>query len=188
MKKLIITAHPSSRGFAHKLAKEYERSAQESGFETEIIDLYNCPWCQDFLRFEYVRQLPSDVNREILQEKIIEADELSFFFPLWWWDAPAILKNFFDCNFISGFAYSYSSNLPVGLLKPRTARIFITCDGPSIFYRLLGNPFKTIWIKGRLNFCGVKVKTYLLFDRMRSRTQEEKKSWLQKVYSLGKEK
>jgi putative NADPH-quinone reductase len=42
-----------------------------------------------------------DPLREHFQQKIAWADRLVFFFPLWWMDAPAILKNFLDMNLTS---------------------------------------------------------------------------------------
>ena len=40
MKTLIITAHPSSLGFTHKIAEAYKTGAQSIGCEVEILDLY----------------------------------------------------------------------------------------------------------------------------------------------------
>lgn len=56
----------------------------------------------------------------------MNADELVFVFPIWWGDAPAILKNFIDCNFHSGFAFRYENGRPIGLLKGKSARIIAT--------------------------------------------------------------
>lgn len=186
MNVLIITAHPSPAGFTHSIAREYARGSQEKGNQTEITDLYNCSWSQDFLRFENPESLAPEVNRERWQNKIADADEIVFIFPLWWWDAPAILKNFFDCNFSSGFAYKYNKGLPVGLLKQRTARLFITCDAPALLYRIMGSPFRTIWMRGRLRFCGIKVKDFVIFDRMINRNAQDKERFLRKAYKIGR--
>jgi NAD(P)H dehydrogenase (quinone) len=40
-----------------------------------------------------------DETTKKIQAKITWADELIFIFPIWWGDAPAIVKNFIDCNF-----------------------------------------------------------------------------------------
>jgi NAD(P)H dehydrogenase (quinone) len=42
-----------------------------------------------------------------MQEKILWADEIVLVFPIWWGDMPAIMKNWMDCNFMSGFAFKY---------------------------------------------------------------------------------
>lgn len=62
----------------------------------------------DFLRFEEQSDLKQpNTTREALQAKIQAADEMVFIFPIWWVNMPAILKNFFDTVFTSGFAYRY---------------------------------------------------------------------------------
>jgi putative NADPH-quinone reductase len=67
-----------------------------------------------------------DPVTKAIQEKILAANELVFIFPIWWGDAPAILKNFIDCNFHSGFAFRYENGKSVGLLKGKSARIIAT--------------------------------------------------------------
>ena len=37
---LIITAHPSSKGFTHKIAESFKTGAEASGKTVEILDLY----------------------------------------------------------------------------------------------------------------------------------------------------
>jgi putative NADPH-quinone reductase len=43
---------------------------------------------------------------------------------------PAIMKNFFDSNFLTGFAFKYENGKSVGLLKGKNARIIATSGGP----------------------------------------------------------
>lgn len=63
-----------------------------------------------------------------MQEDILWADEIVFVYPMRRYDCPAILKNRFDVNFASQFAYRYKTGslLPHQLLKGKTARIFVT--------------------------------------------------------------
>lgn len=117
MKKLIITAHPSSQGFTHTIANTLQSLSEAKGDTIEILDLYKTELAQDFLRFEDRQNLEQDETTRKIQSKIAWADELVFIFPIWWGDAPAILKNFIDCNFHTGFAYKYENGKPVGLLK-----------------------------------------------------------------------
>ena len=77
-KTLIITAHPSSKGFTHGIANAVLEKRKEAGDEVEIIDLYKTNFTQDYLRFENIREVPPDKNREIIQQKITEANELIF--------------------------------------------------------------------------------------------------------------
>ncbi len=108
MKQLIITAHPSPEGFTHKIAQRFKKAAEKSGNSVEIIDLYDTQYRQDYLAFEQMSDLAGpDSVRDVFHEKLTWADEYVFVFPVWWSFFPAIMKNFFDTNFSSGFAFQY---------------------------------------------------------------------------------
>lgn len=129
-----------------------------------------------------------DAVRDAIQAKITAADELVFVFPIWHVNVPAILKNFFDTIFTGGFAYQYTQNtfiFPKKLLKGKTARVFCTCDAFGILYWLIGNPLRVILQLGVLGWCGIKVKSYTNFDRMRKRTPEECEKMLRKVEKIA---
>jgi NAD(P)H dehydrogenase (quinone) len=191
MKILIITAHPSPNGFTHKIAESFKKGSLEAGHYVDIIDLYREEYRQEYLKFTEVKSPDFDPKREVMQKKIKEADQLVFIHPMWWITMPAIMKNFIDSNFSVGFAYRYVKapiikGRPIGLLKGKTARVFMTCDGPGWAYRLLLSPHKLIWKYFILRFCGIKTKSFVLFDRMRWRSEEEREKWLEKVYRMGR--
>ncbi|MBI5414427.1 NAD(P)H-dependent oxidoreductase [Candidatus Peregrinibacteria bacterium] len=189
MKKLIVTAHPSTKGFTHRIAKAFQKGSEEAFHEVEILNLYETEWRQDFLKFEDIRNIPEDKSRLEMQKKISWADELIIIHPLWWFDAPAILKNWVDQNFTPGFAYKYTPQnklLPQKLLIGKTARVFITCDSPKWFYWLIGMPFKKNWAIGRFWFCGIKTQTFRVFDRKFKRSPAILEKWIQQVYTLAK--
>ncbi|MEI6118190.1 MAG: NAD(P)H-dependent oxidoreductase [bacterium] len=104
---MIITANPSSQGFTHKIADTLAKLSIEKGDKIEILDLYTTSLRQDFLTYEDKKEQPKDPITHKIQEKIVWADELVFIFPIWRGDAPAIMKNFLDCNFSAGFAFKY---------------------------------------------------------------------------------
>lgn len=95
------------------------------------------------------------------------------------------MKNFFDVNFTSGFAYKYSGGLiPIKLLTGKRARVFVTAGGPSWFYSLILRPMKTIWWLIRMDYCGINLKSFTIFGSMgerRQRTEESRKKMLIKV-------
>lgn len=194
MKTLIVTAHPSSKGFTHQIAEAYKKGREAKALalgiadtsSVEIFDLYKTEIKQDFLRYEERSDMAKpDPDREVMQAKITAADNIVFIHPMWWVSPPAILKNFIDVNFAAHFAFRYIDGKPVGLLKGKTAAVFITCDGPRWLYWLIVMPFRTIWIHGILQYCGLKVKAFKLFDRKMFRTEEEKAKFLQKVEKIA---
>lgn len=193
MKTLIVTSHPSSKGFTHDIAEAYKRGREAKAIalgvegEVEILDLYKTNIKQDFLRYEEKSDMAlPDEARTIMQEKISSSDNIVFIHPMWWVSPPAIMKNFIDVNFSSHFAFRYINGRPVGLLKGKTAAVFITCDGPRWLYWLIAMPFRTIWIYGILRYCGLKVKSFSLFDRKMFRTKEEQDAYLVKVEKIAK--
>lgn len=182
MKSLIILAHPSSKGFSRQIASRYAAIKKDS----EIIDLYAEEWQQSFLAFESPKNIPNNEVRNRIQEKITEAEELVFVFPLWWGFVPAILKNFIDQNLSAGFAFIYKNGKPKGLLTGKTARIFVTCDAPKWMYAMLFFPFFTILKIGTFRFCGIKTKSVKLFDKKHKRSDEELERWLKKVEGMAR--
>lgn len=185
MKTLIITAHPSKKGFTHKIAKTYVEVVREKGNEAEILDLYAPENQQDFLIFEEVKSLPNDPSVSRMQEKIAWADELIFVFPLWWYGEPAVMKNFWDKNFTPRFAYQYVDHKPVGLLQGKTARVFFTSDGPWYYQWILLQPVRQIWWLTRLRFCAVKMKSLTVFGSMRERDEKNREQLLLKVRKIA---
>jgi len=186
MKTLIITAHPSKFGFTHRIAEVYANAKKENGEEVEILDLYKPENRQEYLIFEDVRKIAEDPSVKRMQEKISASDELVFVFPLWWYGEPAIMKNFWDKNFAAHYAYQYVDGRPVGLLGGKTARVFFTSDGPWYYQWILLQPLRTIWWLTRLRFCGIKMKSFTVFDVMRKRDEKSKTKLLEKVYRMGK--
>lgn len=186
MEKLIITAHPSSKGFTHKIAESYIKGLKEKNLSYELLDLYKGER-QNFFYFENVKELPVDDLRDLYQKKIKEAKEIIFIFPVWWGTCPAIMKNFFDNNFTSGFAYLGSEDGVKGLLEGKTARIFMTCDGPGILYNLPLSPTKITWKYFMLGFCGIKVRSFIVFGRMFKAGEVKRYKWLDMIYKISKE-
>ncbi len=180
MNTLIITAHPSSMGFTHSIAHAYKENAEIEGRDVEILDLYATDLKQDFLRFEKMSDIGKNEITQKMQQKIEWAEELVFVFPVWWADAPAILKNWIDCNFTTGFAFKYINGKPVGLLKNKTARIFATSGAPSFVYGLFPLPYKILWGMLRLGFCGITTTYLKVFGNMEKTSAVDKKSALSK--------
>ena len=168
MNILIVTAHPASRGFTHKIAERYKKEKEMKEDKVFIMDLYEKQYEQPFLCYENIkRDCNPTAAHKIIQEKIIWADEVVFVFPVWWFGPPAILKNFLDQNFTSGFAYQYNkSGVRKELLEGRTARIFATADGPRWVYFLFRFTAMMRWKHGVLGFCGIKLLSFDVFAEM----------------------
>jgi len=168
MKTLIIKAHPSSAGFAHKIADTYKDTLENKGLAVEVIDLYKDEqYQQPFLSFEDSKgEWSGQEVRVSIQERITWADELVFVYPTWWMNMPAIMKNFLDNNFTNNFAFSFQDGKMQGLLKGKSVRIFATADGPSFAYLIMKPMLNMIFSKGVFGFCGMKLKSFDVFSNM----------------------
>jgi NAD(P)H dehydrogenase (quinone) len=170
MKKLIIVAHPNPEGFAHHMAQAFLEQSILSGHDVRIIDLYKTKNHQDFLILDTENKATQQSNVDTMQQQITRADEIVFCYPMRRYDCPAILKNRFDLNFASKFAYSYKKDslLPYQLLKGKTARIFITGGSPKWLLLTLGLTHLVTMALARLRYCGVRLKSYTVFGSMNS--------------------
>jgi putative NADPH-quinone reductase len=173
MKTLIITAHPSSKGFTHAIAGALKDARTEKGGEVEILDLYKTDLKQDFLKFEEPREMKNpDPIRDAIHAKMAWADELIFIHPLWWLTMPAIMKNFLDHNITSPFAFHYENGKRIPGLCGKSARLYITCDGPVALYVFLGLPFIINWVIGIFTFCGISTDYFKIIRMLPMRKDE----------------
>lgn len=176
MKTLIITAHPSSHGFTHAIAEVLRDARIEKGDQVEIMDLYKTDLKQDYLRFEEPREMKNpDPVRDAIHQKMAWADELIFIHPLWWLTMPAIMKNFLDHNITSPFAFHYDNGKRIPGLCGRSARLYITCDGPVALYVFLGLPFIINWVIGIFTFCGINTDYFKIIRMMDLKLDEKKR-------------
>jgi NAD(P)H dehydrogenase (quinone) len=185
-RSLVITAHPSSKGFTHQIAEAYKKGVESVGGSVEILDLYKTDLKQDFLRFESPKEIAPNPARTAIQEKITAADEIVFIHPLWWLGPPAILKNFLDQNISAHFAFRYVNGKLEGLLKGKTSCVFITCDGKRWLYTLMAMPFWSIWKFAVIEYCGMKLRAFKIMDKKTWAPQAKLDAFLRKACEVGK--
>ena len=184
MNTLIITAHPASYGFTHKIAETYKSVEESTGNAVEIMDLYDDVYTQPFLAFENIKtDCGPTPTKTLIQEKITWADELVFVAPVWNMSVPAIMKNFFDVNFTAGFAFKYGPNGLEKLLTDKRARFYLTADGPAWLYLFYNKVLQHLTLGGFLSsYCGMKIESIMTFTEMfKKRTDKERQAMLKKV-------
>ena len=185
---LIIKAHPAINSFNEALANEYKKGAKEVGNKVKEISLRELKLSK-YLKHNH--RTPAKLSPDLLEaRKLISwADHLVFAYPIWWGSTPAILQEFLEILFTSGFAFQYppKKGFPVGLLKGKSARLINTMDSPVPIYKLLiGNPNKKLMARSILNFCGIKKVKISYFGSVKMSTQGTKNAWTYKAYEIGK--
>lgn len=190
MKKLIVVAHPNSHGFAHRIAETFVRVSESCGHSVRMINLYDSQYLQWYLQLDDHNKQIADDKVTWMQEQISRADQLVFVYPIWWYDAPAILKNWFDVNMSSGFAYRYRKNslIPYQYLRGKTARFFVTAGAPLwLWYTPIGRWIFINMIIGRLGFVGIWTKSFTMFGNMgKYRDSKHRETFLKKVEKIAR--
>lgn len=186
---LIVQGHPDPAGghFGHALAAAYEAGASEAGHAVRTVTVAQ-------LEFPLLRsqadwtQGPVPPALAPVQQDILWADHLVFFFPLWMGDMPALLKAFIEQVARPGFAFERAPAGTIGkkALGGRSARVVVTMGMPALLYRYV---FKAHSIRSLernvLGFVGIAPVHETLIGMVESPDTKARERWLRKLRELG---
>lgn len=159
MNVLIVYAHPNPRSFNHAILEVADHELKAGGHAVRVRDLYaerfDPVLSASDLDPELLGGISPEVQRE--QDALAWAEALIVIYPLWWFDRPAILKGWFDRVFTNGFAFRYTEQGPVGLLKCRKALVFVTTGGSEEDLEHIARRDRVVGATtdGSLAFCGI---------------------------------
>lgn len=186
-KTLIINGHPNKESYNYALANAYLKGALSSGIQPEQINIPDLDFDPN-LKYGYRKRMEHEPDLKEALDKILEADHLVWFFPMWWYGYPALMKGFIDRTFLPGITFEYVEGkpLPKKLLKGKTARIVITADSPGWYNRFfMKRPAINQFKKGTLEFCGIKPVKLTYIAPIRNSKLSFREKWLEKVEKLG---
>ena len=117
MKVFIVYCHPSDDSLTKEVRDSFISGLKSAGHSFVLSDLYRMNFTTDLSEDEYRREafynldlpLPDDVKAE--HEKINTSDAIVFIYPVFWTDAPAKLKGWFDRVWTFGFAYGENRSM-----------------------------------------------------------------------------
>ncbi len=177
MNTLIIVANPKEKSFSAAIADKYKELAVAKGNSVNIVDLYKTEHKQSFYDVTDPYSTPNTPEMDYFQAEITKADELLFVFPYWWGGMPAILKNFIDWNFSSGFAFKYEDGKTVGMLKGKVMKIYTTTGAPLDVYEKIGayDRLKDSFDQQMIQFCGMTLGSCNMFGSIGSRNTDHAK-------------
>lgn len=184
MHLVTLLGHPSPNTFNDELASAYHEGAQRAGASSTLLRLHA-------LDFDPVlRDKDQTLEEDLLgaQRAIEEACHLTIMTPLWWGSVPALLKGFIDRTFQSGWAYRYAegSTFQEPLLSGRSARIVLTMDGPTWWYRLrYGAPVHGALCEATLKFSGFRPVRSTSIGKVRNLDRSAREDWMKKMSLLG---
>ncbi|MFT3752146.1 MAG: NAD(P)H-dependent oxidoreductase [Paludibacter sp.] len=188
MKKiLIINGNPEKNSYNYALSQSYSEGAKNSKAEISTINISELQFNPN-LAHGYQKRTELEPDLQDAIEKIKNTDHIVWFFPMWWYSCPAIMKGFIDRTFLPGITFQPVEGrpLPEKLLKGKSARLIITADSPSWFNKLfMKSPAINQIKRGTLQFCGVNPVKITYIAPMANSTEEFREKHLQKVYALG---
>lgn len=111
---LVYYAHPGHR-YSHANRAMVRRAREVEGID--FVDLYS-----DYPRYEI------DIDRE--QSRLLEHDVILFQFPMFWYSAPSIVKEWEDLVLEHGFAYGSGGDKLAG----KHLMLAVTTAGPEEAY------------------------------------------------------
>ena len=191
MKVLVVYAHPNPESFNHVVLERFVEGLQSNNHEVEILDLYAQGFnpllsAADLASFK-AGETPVDIQSQ--QAKVAWAEGMAFIFPIWCSSMPAALKGWIDRVFSLGFAYAFTEEGPVGLLKQQKALLITTSGGDQAFFDHSGIQ-KAIQMTidlGIFGFSGISKIQHEFFYNVIQSDPTTREVYLQKAYSLGME-
>lgn len=184
MNVLLIVAHPNPDSFNQALVKAAKSALETTDAHVKVKDLYAEKFNPVFAVEELNPDTPlcEDIVRE--QTDIEWADRLVFFYPMWWYDRPAILKGWCDRVLTHGFAFQASATGIDGLLGGKKAAVYVTTGASQTEFKDLDmkpENLLNMMTKGSLGYCGIKNVQAQIFFAISRATPEERANMLNTV-------
>lgn len=186
MKSLIILAHPYEKSFNHCIKDEIVKVLKKN-HDVKIIDLYKDKFDPSLnsedLR-NYMQGISNDLKVIKYQNDLMTCDDLILIFPIWWYEAPAILKGFLDKVLLPGFAFDEIEQKLVGKLGHiKRLTVLSTSEVTTEFMRNdVGNPIEISLMKTTLGVCGITNDTHWLnCEKIASGTPIDRENYLKLV-------
>ncbi|KEQ24240.1 NAD(P)H oxidoreductase [Paenibacillus tyrfis] len=185
MKILTVVSHPRVNSLTFSVADRFLQGLADAGHETEMLDLHRrgfnpVLWEADEPDWSSDRKIYSpEVEAEI--ERMKKYDALTYIFPIWWFNLPAMLKGYIDRVWNNGFAYGsnklhHKQVLWLGLAAA-PKELFEKRQYDKMLSQLLNT--------GIADYCGISnSKVEILYDTLDSRP-EIFENLLMRAYHLG---
>lgn len=184
---LIVNGHPDKQSFNYALSQAYKDGIAKTNALVSQINIADLQFNPN-LEFGYRKRTPLEPDLETAMQKIQEAEHIVWFFPVWWYGYPALMKGFIERTFLPGIAFQPMEGkaIPKKLLKGKTSRLVVTADTPAWYdYLYMKRPAINQFKKGTLEFCGIGPVKVTYIAPIKDSSIDFRKKWLQKLKVLG---
>ena len=183
----ILSSHYPG-AFVQQLLDHFCQGLKKAGCSYTTIDLYQRAYDpvmrgDDFNQF-FDKPIPEETRE--YQDTVKKSQVLTFFYPVWWNDMPAVMKGWIDRVFTKGFAYNYGEEGHCGMLP--VSRVLLICTLGNREQDLapgLENAMRAKERDGVFGYCGVpKVDHHFLYE---VDNKEKCRGYLSSMTSLGEQ-
>lgn len=156
MNILYINGHPNPESFHAAIEKTYTEAVQAK-HTLKVLSLGKETF-DPVLRFGYSKRMKEDPFITHSQELVLWADHIVFAFPIWWGDAPSLLRGWIERVFTPNFSYRFEGVKVTQMLKGRTSDLIVTTRGIRPIHWLIGNFGVMILTKNLFGLTGIRKK------------------------------
>jgi putative NADPH-quinone reductase len=184
--KTIIFGHPNRESLNGAVLNALTAGLAKAGENYHLIDLYADKFDPVMGIKDLAIYSKGETNDPLVKkyiESIKNSTSLAFIFPVWWSDAPAIVKGFLDKVLLPEFSFvSAKMGLKGRLSYIKRVDIFTTATSPKWFLRLkCGNPFKKVLLNTVLRSVGIKKGSWWHCYIVREGGEKDRKKYLEKI-------
>lgn len=183
MNILYINGHPNPESFHAAIEKTYSEAVQ-SKHTIKVLSLGKETF-DPVLRFGYSKRMEEDPFITQSQELVLWADHIIFAFPIWWGDAPSLLRGWIERVFTPSFSYKFEGIKVTRMLKGRTSDIIVTTRSVFPVHWIVGNFGVLILTHNLFGLTGIRKKKVLRLGGIGLlpifNTEERRKHFLEKV-------
>lgn len=185
MRTVIVFNHPYEESYCMAILNAVTQGLKKAGQEVDLMHLDKDAFdprmtsadLKAFVEHRAVDPLVIDY-----QQRLKNADNLIFIFPIWWDIMPAATKGFIDRVMSPGLAYDHHPRgfglIPL-LKNLKSITIITTMNKPQIMYSLLiGNLIRKVMLKSVFKTMGYKNLQWISFTSVKNVSQEKRVKWL----------
>jgi len=185
----VVQGHPDPAGghLGHALADAYAGAALAAGHEVRRVDVARLDFPLLRSQAEWT-STPVPPSLASVQQDVLWAEHLVFFFPLWMGDMPALLKGFIEQLARPGFAFKPDPKSPLGAkaLTGRSARVVVTMGMPALVYRFVFRAHSVRSLERNiLGFVGIAPVHETLIGGVDAADADTRLRWFDRLRRLG---
>ncbi|MGI6203747.1 MAG: NAD(P)H-dependent oxidoreductase [Anaerovoracaceae bacterium] len=185
MHTTIVYTHPYNGSYNRAILDNASDALNEAGKDLFVIDLYRDGFEPAMTKREleyFSHGEPIDSMVSQYQVILKNTDEIIFIFPIWWHNAPAMLRGFLDKVMLKGAAYNEEGNEMIPIWDIRKTTVVTTSEATTeTLVNDCGNPIGGTFINATLKGLGMTGGVWLNLGHIKETTDTERAEFLEKV-------